>query len=325
MFKKNRLYSGFIIVLFMVGFAAARNETGQVQAVTINRAQIALGTLVEIQVRGLEEQQANRAVTAAFQEIQRIENLLDQAAGLAGAERWNAPEIIHLLDECDRYWQISDGAFDCAIGPLVDTWGLNTGSPAVPSPDDLKRALSMSGWQFMKRLSDGSWEASQPTELTFGAIGKGYAVDRAVAVLVEHGVQEGLINAGGDVRTLGKGWTAGIQHPRKANLLTGQIRLNAAAAATSGDYEQYFIENGQRYHHILDPRSGFSPGVLQSVTIIAPTCLEADALSTAVFVLGKENGMALVESLPGIEVYLIDAAGVEAASSGFQAYWQGGK
>jgi FAD:protein FMN transferase len=234
------------------------------------------------------------------------------------------PVINDLLTACDTYWKLSNGAFDCSVGALIDAWGFTTSAPAIPSPDTLAQALAGSGWQSMKRLPDGAWEASLPVGLAFGAVGKGYAVDKAIAVLVEHGVQDGLVNAGGDVRTLGQGWTVGIQNPRSGGLLPGKIRLHNAAAATSGDYEQFFIENGRRYHHILDPRSGFPPNELQSVTVIAPTCMEADALSTAVFVLGKEAGVSLIETLPGIEVFIVDAAGLQTASTGLQKYWQGG-
>lgn len=315
------MYLMAIPILFSAGFAVARLE--ERGARPVNRAQVALGTLVEIQVRGADDAKANRAITAAFQEIRRIENLLVDAARYDAGEILADPQLSGLLAACAHYWEISAGAFDCAAGPLVDAWGFASDHPRVPAAQVLERAMSVSGWQSLAPLSDGSWQAIRPVSLTFGAIGKGYAVDRAMAVLVEHGIGEALVNAGGDMRMLGKNWVVGVQHPRQADALAAMLALDRGAVATSGDYEQYFTENGQRYHHILDPRTGFPPAELQSVTVVAPTCLEADALATAVFVLGESAGLSLVESLPGVEVYMIRADSLEIVSSGFVAFMQG--
>lgn len=320
--RKFWLYGAGLIVLFLVGFGVSRFEPRRDSPQLVRRSQIALGTVVEIQVRGMAVDQADRAVTAAFQEIHRVETLLQDAASFKAGPIWAGPEVDWLLGQCNHFWHLSAGAFDCAIGPLVDAWGFNTPSPALPAPGDLVLALEQSGWQDLRAMPGGTWEAARPVSLAFGAIGKGYAVDRALAVLQEHGVGEALVNAGGDLSALGGSWSAGIQHPRHPGQLVAQFELVDQAAATSGDYEQFFIQDGRRYHHILDPRTGDPPGELQSVTVLAPSCTEADALATLVFVLGVD-GLALVERLPGIEAYLVTANGEAVVSSGFQLTLRG--
>jgi FAD:protein FMN transferase len=310
-----------LTVMFLVGFSAARIENDQ--SLVVRRAQIAMGTLVEIEVRGLAEQQANLAINAAYTEIRRVEALL---AGVTHIEKGiliPQPEVDRVLQACAHSWQVSEGAFDCNLGSLINAWGFSTGKPVVPSAMTLDIALRTSGWDGFNRNSDGSWTLVEDAWLNFGAIGKGYAVDRAMETLVQHGVQEGLVNAGGDLRTLGSDWVVGIQHPRQPSRLVGQITVGDKAVATSGDYEQVLTLDGEHYHHILDPYTGMPARGMQSVTVIAPTSMEADILSTAVFVLGREAGLSLVERLPEIEAYLIDESGMEFTSTGFYAYWQG--
>lgn len=311
----------FLALFFLAGFGLSRVE--EPHQVTIKRARIALGTLVEIEVRGLPEADAQKAVEAAYAEIQRIEDLLNQHAAFKAGSHQVPSELDALLAACHLTWQQSGGAFDCALAALVEAWGFTGGNPAIPAPRDLADALAVSGWRGIHSPAERLWVFERAASLAYGGLGKGYAVDRAVAVLREHGVREALVNAGGDLRTLGSSWTAAIQHPRQPGSLPGRLKVADMAAATSGDYEQFFVQDGMRYHHILDPRSGYPARDLQSVTVLAPTCLQADALSTAVFVLGVQDGLALVENLPQVEALLVDADGRLHLSSGFTHYWQG--
>jgi len=308
-------------VLFLVGFAAARVENHRPPVV--NRAQIMLGTVVEIEVHGLSEASANQAINAAFAEIQRVENQLNGATHFENGALIPPTEIDTLLLACDEFWHLSNGAFDCNLGAVIALWGFTNRTPSVPPDHVLAESRRNSGWQVFTRSGEGAWWLSRTAKVNIGGIGKGYAVDRAIAVLAVHGVRKGLVNAGGDLRTIGSPWTAGIQHPRQPDLLVGKLAVNDMAVATSGDYEQYFIHNGLRYHHILDPHTGQPARGLQSVTVIAPTCIQADALSTAIFVLGKDAGLAFVESLPDVEALLIAESGEKHFSSGFGFYWQG--
>ena len=146
--------------------------------------------------------------------------------------------------------------------------------------------------------------------IDLGGIAKGYAVDRALRVLKAAGVSSSLVDAGGDIGLLGSKpngapWRIGVQHPRDMREMIAVIEIDSGSVATSGDYERFFEHEGRHYHHILDPRSGYPARGLVSVTIIAPTCGLADALSTAVFVLGPEAGMQLLRRLPQAEGLLI--------------------
>jgi len=141
--------------------------------------------------------------------------------------------------------------------------------------------------------------------IDLGGVAKGYAVDRALAVLRERGITSGLVDAGGDIRVLGTKsadtpWRIGIQHPRDGNALIALVEIDSGSVATSGDYERYFMKDGRRYHHILDPQTGWPCSACMSVTIVADLAIEADVLATAVFVLGPEEGMRLLDRLPGV-------------------------
>ena len=159
--------------------------------------------------------------------------------------------------------------------------------------------------------------------LDLGAIAKGYALDRAIKVLQGRGVKEALINVGGDVRVMGERvWKIGLQHPRKEKEVLAVIRLKDQAIATSGDYQRYFIEEGKRYHHIINPKTGYPAQKCMGVTIFAPQATQADILATGIFILGPETGMKLIEFLEGVEGIIIDSQGKILLSSNLKGRLQ---
>ena len=149
--------------------------------------------------------------------------------------------------------------------------------------------------------------------IDLGGIAKGYAVDRCVELLREQGVTQGMVAAGGDSRIIGdrmgRPWTVGVQNPRNEREMIALLPLEDTAVSTSGDYERYFEEDGVRYHHIINPSNGDSARDVRSVTILGPEGLFTDALSTAVFVLGLDKGLGLIDELPGIDAVVVDGAG----------------
>ena len=159
--------------------------------------------------------------------------------------------------------------------------------------------------------------------IDLGGIAKGYAVDNCIAILQGLGIRNALVTAGGDSRLIGdrwgRPWTIGIRDPRRENGVIALLPLVDVAVSTSGDYERYFEENGIRYHHIIDPKSGDSARELQSVTIIGPDATTTDALSTSVFVLGLAKGLELVNRLPNIDAILVDSAGSMHYSEGLES------
>jgi len=326
-FKNVLTYGSFLIVLFLIGFYIARN-TGD-ELITVKRTQILLGTVVGIQVRDADEKKADDAITKAFTEIKRIDDLFTTYNEDSPVWQLNHSndsiiavneEIYNLMVLCDSVWKMSDGCFDVALEPLIQSWGFDSKSPGVPNELEIKSALLESNWNKIKLINDGNVFRSAKAGLNFGAIAKGYAVDKAVDVLKNSGIQSALVNAGGEIKAIGTDWVIGVQHPREVNEIIRRIKLNGMSVATSGDYENYFEKDNVRYHHILDPKTGYPSKGIQSVTVIHKDNAFADGLATAVFVMGKEKGIELIESLHETEAMIIDDEGKIFYSSGFEKF-----
>lgn len=325
---KNVLaYGVLVVVLFLIGFFIAQNKNYDVK--TVKRSQILLGTVVEIQVKNNDEQKAEDATNKAFAEIKRIDDLFttyNQAS-----EVWKInnscdtiisvnPEIYNLIVLCDSVTKISNNCFDVSLDNLIKLWGFDSGNPHLPKKESIDSALIKCGWNNMKITGQNKIIKKNNVGLNFGAIAKGYAVDKAMEVIIKSGIDDALVNAGGEIKVIGSEWIVGIQHPRIENEIIKKVKLKNISVATSGDYEQYFEVDGTRYHHILDPKTGYPAKGLQSVTIINKSNAYADALATAVFVMGKENGMKLIEKLKDTEAMIINSDGKIFYSSGFEKY-----
>lgn len=321
-----------LVLLFLALFAAAFYvglEFGSEKDDTVARTQIALGTIIEIQVRGLPQGEADVAINAAFAELRRVDTLFSTYKTESPVWRLNhgrdtlvdiPAEVYALLLRCDSITRSSGGAFDVAVEPLVHAWGFDGDTPAMPSEEDLSAALARSGWRHVSLSEENRIRKSPDAAVNFGAIAKGYAVDRAVAVLRARGAGEALVNAGGEIRATGGSWQVGIQHPRSPSELIAVVDLYGRAIATSGDYEQYFEREGKRYHHIFDPATGRPATRCQSVSIIADDDMTADALATAVFVMGTERGMEFLKQYPDIEALIVDDRGALHSTPGFDRY-----
>ncbi len=316
----------FFLTIFVIGFYIAL-QFGRKDDV-LSRTQVALGTLIEVQIRGMERAEAWHIMDEVFAEVRRVDTLFSTYKEDGPIRKLNQlsdtlvalpDEILALLRRCDTLTRNSGGAFDIAVEALIQAWGFDGDQPARPSDSALAAARRASGWQHVQ-LSDSGVRLSDGCMINFGAIAKGYAVDRAIAVLLQRGVAEGLVNAGGEVHTTGGDWSVGIQHPRSPSELAAVIDLKGRAVATSGDYEQYFEHDSARYHHILDPATGMPARRCQSVSIIADDDLTADALATAVFVMGPRDGMEFLQQYPDIEALIIDEQGEEHTTPGFANY-----
>lgn len=325
--KNTILYSALGLVLFLIGFFIARNSSDEVK--NIKRTQILLQTVVEIQVRDTDEKKAEDAISKAFAEVKRIDDLFTTHDVESPVGKLNNsvdsiisvdPEIYNLIVLCDSITRLSNGNFDVSLDNLSKVWGFYVKNPQLPARADIDSVLKESGWNNIILVGDNKIVKNKKVELNFGAIAKGYAVDRANNVLKNSGIKEALVNAGGEIRVIGNDWVLGIQHPREINSIIQKIKLKENTVATSGDYEQYFELNGTRYHHILDPKTGYPAKGLQSVTVINKSNTFADALATAVFVMGNENGMKLIESLNDTEAMIIDSEGKIFYSSGFNKF-----
>jgi thiamine biosynthesis lipoprotein len=308
-----------LVVAMVAGLLTSRLVQRQQEPEVTTVSRPAMGTLVEVSLTE-SDPAAARAARAALDEVARVDSLfswrLPPPVQTPPAERDRERRAV--LETGLEVQRWSRGAFDVRMMPLVRLWGFDGGEPAIPDPDSLAAAvaeLAAAGTPL-----DAAELESRPGILHFGAWAKGYAVDRALAVLRELDRPAALVNAGGEVRGYGRDWTVGVEDPRLPGALVARLRPGELAVATSGDYQQYFERDGVRYHHLLDPRDGRPARGCRSVTILARSCARADALATAVFVLGPREGMDLVERLPHVEALIIDAEGVRHDSSGLEAF-----
>ena len=215
-----------------------------------------------------------------------------------------SPEFLDVLEQAVTVSQLTDGAFDATIGPLVELWGFGAGEAPrrIPDREVLDRLLSDAGFEYLQlRESPPAVRRTRPSvQLDFSAIAKGYAVDRIWELLSEAGLAAYLVDVGGEVRTHGRradgrDWSIGVENPDGSGVAEA-VPLQNAAIATSGDYRNFFEYEGRRYSHVLDPRSGWPVShELTAVSVISTTTVMADALATALLVLGPETGLELAE------------------------------
>ncbi len=223
------------------------------------------------------------------------------------------PEVASALAAALEMSSASGGAFDPTVLPLVELWSFDTGG-RLPPPADIQEARRRVDWRRVSLDEQGRYRLPAGFSLDLGGIAQGAVVDLLGAWLEQRGFRSYLVEASGDILIAGqKGrdqpWTVAIRHPRRGQEFVGIMKLGEPgrklAIVTSGDYERFFEQGGRRYHHILDPATGYPAMGLVSVTVVAPTCTEADALSTAAFVLGPQRGLSLLEGRPGVEGLLI--------------------
>lgn len=293
--------------------------------VTLHRVERQLmGTNWSVSIAGGDEARAKAAGERALDEVARLEAILSEWIPTSEISRVNAaagttPVVVgDDLMTCVRAsldiarW--SDGAYDISWAALRDLWRFGTnGRDVPPSAEDVAARLPL--WNFRRIRVDEAQRSilleQRGMQIGLGGVAKGYALDRAHALLVREGFENFMLYAGGQVLVRGlrgdRKWRVGIQHPREPRYFAF-IEVTNASVATSGDYEHSFTYEGRRYHHILDPRTGFPSERSASVTVVAPTALWADAVDTAVFILGPERGLSLLPSAPGgpIEAVIVD-------------------
>lgn len=299
---------------------------------TYRQSQILLDTVVDLIAASSDEAQAQKAISAAYAEMRRLEELLSKYrtesqiyAINQGAGQHFVPlddEVQALIQRSLQYSVLTDGLFDITIGALVELWGIDTEHERIPADTEIQQILPSINYKHIQIEKDkGVYLRHPQTALDLGGIAKGYSIDRAIEILQIHNIESVLLNAGGDIRSIGSKpdgtpWRIGIKHPRKEGIL-GVVELHNAAIATSGDYERYFTHEGTRYHHLLDPRTGRPVRQCQSATILAQTAEIADVLATAVFIMGPIQGLAFIEEQADIEGMIVRADGEILLSSGF--------
>ncbi|MHC4552427.1 MAG: FAD:protein FMN transferase [Planctomycetota bacterium] len=304
-----------------------------------------MGTVARILTLSEDENQARSAIAAAFEAIDRVDELMNDydpnsMLSQLSLTAVDTPvpvdeELFDVLAAAKQYSRLSDGAFDVTIGPVVKLWRKAKVDETVPTESELAVARSLVGHENL--LLDAEAKTVQFAKpgmsLDVGGIAKGYAIDRAIQALQDAGLAGGMVDIGGDLRCFGTPanraayWLIGLQDPKHPDDIMMVLNMNDRAVATSGDYQRFVVIDGQKHSHIKDPKTADSAQSLSSVSIIAPNAMAADALATAVTVLGKEKGMALIEKTDNTEALLIDAAETTqiTKTTGAEQYIQKGK
>ena len=313
-YKNFRYTKQAVIVLFSLGVAAL---TGALAApwsgvhagelLRLEQAATAMGSTYSIAVYGEDQTVLETAVEQAFDEVRRLDDLLSNykpesewsAVNRAAAVRpvEVSPELFELLAECVGYSRASEGAFDITVGPLMRVWGFYKGTGHLPKRSEIQAAEAHTGWEnlVLDRATRTVHFRKKGIEIDPGGIGKGYAVDRMVAVLRQNGIKTALVaGSASSIYAMGappgdKGWPIEIKDPRDPErVAVAQVVLKDESMSTSGSYEKFFKADGRVYSHIMDPRTGYPAEGMLSVSVIAPRTLDSEAWTKPLFIHGRE-------------------------------------
>jgi len=309
----------FLAFLLFISFASIGQEV-------MHRTTKLMGCRFDITVVADDSIKGNGYIQDAIDEITRIEKLISEwdpnsqtseVIKQAGFRPVKVDkELYDLIQRSIVYSRLTDGAFDISFAGLNGIWKFDGTMKALPDPEVIKEKLNLVGYEkiVLNSVDTSVYLTEKGMRIGFGAIGKGYAADKAKALLQQKGVIAGIINASGDLNTWGKqpngdSWLVAITNPFNKDKAFGMLPLDNAAIATSGDYEKYVEFNGKRYAHIINPKTGYPAEGLVSVTIFAPTAEMADALATSVFVLGAEVGLDRINQIPQVESIVVKESG----------------
>lgn len=317
-----------LTVLFVVGSTPA--IAGDL--VSRERELGVMGTDLVIRVFGDDAATLDLAIDAAIAEIQRVEDLMTDwrdsplmdlnAASGQGPQHVDG-ELLAILERSIELGEVTAGAFDISFASVGHLWKFEPGATSMPDSATIADALG--NVSFRKLRIDSAAQTVELPEgmlIGLGGIAKGYGVDQAMAVLMEHGVEHAVVSAGGDMKVLGQRqgepWEIAIKHPRERDRVLALLNVSNTCVVSSGDYERFFEIDGRRYHHILDPRTGYPSTGCLSATVVAPSARDADALATALCVLGPEAALRLIEALPRTEALVVGMDGAVQVSSGLE-------
>ena len=294
-----------------------------------------MGSRFDITVVAKDPIEGQEYINLAVSEITRIEKLISswnpnsQTSEInknAGVQPVKVDvELFNLIQRGIGISTLTDGAFDISYASMDNIWKFDGSMTEMPEEAAIKASVSKVGYQniLLNKKDHTVFLKLKGMKIGFGAIGKGYAADKAKELLISRGVVAGIINASGDMNTWGKqpngdSWQVAITNPMNKNKVFALLPLDNGAVVTSGNYEKYVTFNNTRYTHIIDPRSGYPATGIVSVTVFAPKAELADALATSVFVMGKEVGLNRIEQLPKVECIIIDGLGTIITSKNIQ-------
>ncbi len=309
--KQSPLSAALIFLLFSLMSlpSCARDEEPFVKQTFV------MGTRGTITIYGLSTDDAETAAGNAAREMHRIESVMSTWKEESEISRLNrdsqgqpvrvSSELFLLLNKASQFSKMTGGAFDVTAMPVVKLWGFQGGEPHLPSDKEISDAVKKVGWRKMiLDTADTTVTLYGGATIDLAGIGKGYAVDRCVGILRDHGAESALVDLGGNMFAIGappgrEAWSIGIRDPEDSGGVIGKLLISNEAVATSGNYENFVVIDGKRYGHIVDPRTGRTVDHVRGVTVIAASATESDALSTGLFVMGPEKGQGIGEVFPG--------------------------
>lgn len=292
--------------------------------ISSTRALKLMGNMFAFHAIHEDEALRNEAIEKGISEIQRIEQLLTtfDAYSITAEINRNAgmmpvtvsAEVFDLIQRSVRISQLTQGAFDLTYGSVDKSlWNFDTAMPSLPDAETAQKRVHLVDYRkiHLDERKQTVFLEKRGMRIGFGGIGKGYAAGCAQQVMQSAGVENGLVNAAGDLTAWGnqengKPWTIGIADPNKKETLFSSIKISGMSVATSGDYEKYVTIDGVRYSHTIDPRTGLPAKGMKSVTVICPVPELADALTTPVMIMGTEAGLHLINQLHHVEAVIID-------------------
>ena len=294
------------------------------------REEAIMGTSVEVELQAAGRHEAELAIAAVMAEMHRIDATMSphkatSELSLVNAHAAERPVVVSdgmfgLLSRAMAFSKLSGGAFDITFASAGQLYDYRAG--VAPDPSALADALPLIDWRHLQ-LDPGARSvrfARPGVRIDLGGFAKGHAVDNAVLILRRLGIRNAMVAAGGDSHVMGargdRPWTVAVRDPRREGAVVALLPLEDVSISTSGDYERFFERDGVRFHHVLDPRTGRSPGDVRSVTVIADDGLTTEAFSKTVFVLGVEQGLRFVEAHSGIDAVIVDAQGALHYSAG---------
>ncbi len=323
--KINKKTTAFLIIMivvatiFLTGCDNKQNSKSEPPQVTGNK--FLMDTLVQIKVYG---EKAQKVINTSFKRMQEIEDEMSVSIESSQIYKINSHpgeavkvknDTFKVIKNSLNYAKLTDGKFDPSIGPLVELWGIDTEHARVPTRKEIQDARKLVNYRWVEINENNKTVhlTKKGMKLDLGSIAKGYAADEVRKIVNEEGVKSAYVNLGGNVLVIGSkpdgsAWKVGIKDPRlKRNGVMASIEVRDKTIVTSGNYERYFKEDGVIYHHIIDPTTGRPARTdIISASIITHDSLDADALSTSVFVLGPEKGMKLIENTPEVEAMIIN-------------------
>lgn len=328
--KKKILFVAVFCCSLICGITSCRKENQK----EYEKTEEIFNTIITGKVYG---EKAKEALEAAFEKAEEIETIMSAEKSDSELSKLNreayqkevfvSEELYQVIEKAIYYAKTTDGSFDPTIGKLIDLWGIGTEHARVPSEKEIRPYMDLKDYNNIKlnKEKHSIRFLTDTIRLNLGGIAKGYAADEMKRILVEqYDIQSGILSLGGNViaigsKTTGEAWTVGIVNPLDTSAVIQTLQIRDQTVVTSGNYERYFIKNKIRYHHILNPKTGYpaKEGVISS-SIIADCSMDADALSTATYVMGIEKGLEFIDNIDGIEAVFVKEDGSVVTTKGLQ-------